>query len=169
MALSIGCSARPAFLIDLGVTARFTARPGWAARRALRGISSLEKKPIPASQLGNTIRPLPEYSYSAPRRLNRSTGRCPTGCPQLKPDRPRMKSGVVTRTTTRHGWRISQMSARRSLLPGASQGMIGQVPMPVSAGYLVGQARINHEGSEIGEEAPCVMADVGAWPSGHGT
>ena len=45
IALSIGCRARLAFLIGLGVTARFTARPGCMARRTLRGTSSLEKKP----------------------------------------------------------------------------------------------------------------------------
>jgi hypothetical protein len=44
-ALSRGCSARLAFLTVLGVTARFTARPGCMARRMLRGTSSLEKKP----------------------------------------------------------------------------------------------------------------------------
>jgi len=43
--LSIGLSARRALLIGFGVTARMTALPGWAARRTLRGISSLEKKP----------------------------------------------------------------------------------------------------------------------------
>jgi hypothetical protein len=37
--------ARRAFLIGLGVTARFTARPGCAARRTLRGMNNLEKKP----------------------------------------------------------------------------------------------------------------------------
>ncbi len=45
-ALSTGCNARRAFLMDLGVTARLTARPGCMARRTLRGISSLEKNPI---------------------------------------------------------------------------------------------------------------------------
>ena len=45
MALSTGCKARLAFLTTLGVTARFTARPGCIARRTLRGTSSLEKKP----------------------------------------------------------------------------------------------------------------------------
>jgi len=44
-ALSIGCNARLALLTALGVTARFTARPGCMARRTLRGISNLEKKP----------------------------------------------------------------------------------------------------------------------------
>jgi hypothetical protein len=45
-ALSIGCKARLALLTTLGVTARFTARPGCIARRTLRGTSNLEKKPI---------------------------------------------------------------------------------------------------------------------------
>src|SRR5262249_742442 len=44
-ALSIGCSARRAFLTALGVTARFNARPGCPARRTLRGIRSRVKKP----------------------------------------------------------------------------------------------------------------------------
>jgi len=44
-ALSTGCNARLALLTALGVTARFTARPGCTARRTLRGISNLEKKP----------------------------------------------------------------------------------------------------------------------------
>jgi len=44
-ALSIGCKARLALLTALGVTARFTARPGCIARRTLRGTSNLEKKP----------------------------------------------------------------------------------------------------------------------------
>ena len=62
-ALSIGCSARLALLTALGVTARFTARPGCMARRTLRGTSNLEKKPIlPQS----TKRPRPEdYSRCA--------------------------------------------------------------------------------------------------------
>jgi|HubBroStandDraft_3_1064219.scaffolds.fasta_scaffold173802_1 hypothetical protein len=45
-ALSIGCNARLALLTALGITARFTARPGCMARRTLRGTSNLEKKPI---------------------------------------------------------------------------------------------------------------------------
>lgn len=45
IALSTGCRARRAFLIGLGVMARFTARPGCTARRTLRGTSNLEKKP----------------------------------------------------------------------------------------------------------------------------
>ena len=49
MALSIGCSARLARLIDFGVTARFTARPGWVALRTDRGTSILVKKPIARS------------------------------------------------------------------------------------------------------------------------
>jgi hypothetical protein len=44
-ALSMGCIARLAFLTTLGVTARFTARPGCTARRTLRGMNNLEKKP----------------------------------------------------------------------------------------------------------------------------
>jgi hypothetical protein len=44
-ALSIGCKARLALLTTLGVTARFTARPGCMARRTLRGTNNLEKKP----------------------------------------------------------------------------------------------------------------------------
>ena len=44
-ALSIGCKARLALLITLGVTARFTARPGCIARRTLRGTNNLDKKP----------------------------------------------------------------------------------------------------------------------------
>jgi hypothetical protein len=44
-ALSRGCNARLALLTALGVTARFTARPGCIARRTLRGTSNLEKKP----------------------------------------------------------------------------------------------------------------------------
>jgi hypothetical protein len=44
-AMSIGCKARLALLTALGVTARFTARPGCMARRTLRGTSNLEKKP----------------------------------------------------------------------------------------------------------------------------
>jgi hypothetical protein len=44
-ALSKGCSARLALLTTLGVTARFTARPGCMARRTLRGTNNLEKKP----------------------------------------------------------------------------------------------------------------------------
>ena len=45
LALSTGCNARRAFLTALGVTARFTARPGCTARRMLRGTSNREKKP----------------------------------------------------------------------------------------------------------------------------
>jgi len=45
-ALSMGCIARLAFLTTLGVTARLTARPGWTARRILRGINSLNRKPM---------------------------------------------------------------------------------------------------------------------------
>jgi hypothetical protein len=44
-ALSIGCKARLALFTALGVTARFTARPGCMARRTLRGTNNLEKKP----------------------------------------------------------------------------------------------------------------------------
>ena len=44
-ALSIGCNARLALLTALGITARFTARPGCMARRTLRGTSNLKKKP----------------------------------------------------------------------------------------------------------------------------
>lgn len=44
-ALSKGCRARLARLTALGVTARFTARPGCIARRTLRGTNNLEKKP----------------------------------------------------------------------------------------------------------------------------
>ena len=44
-ALSMGCKARLALLTALGVTARFTARPGCMARRTLRGTNNLEKKP----------------------------------------------------------------------------------------------------------------------------
>ncbi len=44
-ALSKGCKARLALLTALGVTARFTVRPGCMARRTLRGINNLEKKP----------------------------------------------------------------------------------------------------------------------------
>ena len=51
--LSIGCSARLALLTALGVTARFTARPGCIARRTLRGISNLEKKPIGTPEARN--------------------------------------------------------------------------------------------------------------------
>jgi hypothetical protein len=49
-ALSIGCKARVALLTTLGVTARFTARPGCMARRTLRGTNNLEKKPTRNSQ-----------------------------------------------------------------------------------------------------------------------
>jgi hypothetical protein len=38
--------ARLAFFTALGVTTRFTARPGCIARRTPRGTSNLEKKPI---------------------------------------------------------------------------------------------------------------------------
>jgi hypothetical protein len=48
-ALSMGRKARLAFLTTLGVTARLTARPGWTARRTLRGMNNLEKKPTLAS------------------------------------------------------------------------------------------------------------------------
>lgn len=51
-ALSMGCMARRARLTALGVTARFTARPGCMARRTLRGTSSLEKKPIMHPRIG---------------------------------------------------------------------------------------------------------------------
>ena len=44
-ALSMGCIAWLARLTTLGVTARFTARPGCTARRTLRGMNNLEKKP----------------------------------------------------------------------------------------------------------------------------
>ena len=44
-ALSTGCKARLALLTALGVTARFTARPGCMARRTLRGTNNLEKNP----------------------------------------------------------------------------------------------------------------------------
>ncbi len=50
LALSTGCNARRAFLTALGVTARFTARPGCMARRALRGTSNREKKPMTTIQ-----------------------------------------------------------------------------------------------------------------------
>lgn len=43
--LSIGDIALRARFTAFGVTARLTALPGWAARRTLRGIRSLEKKP----------------------------------------------------------------------------------------------------------------------------
>jgi hypothetical protein len=48
--LSTGCKARRAFLIILGVTARFTVRPGCMTRRTLRGTSNLEKKPTLTSR-----------------------------------------------------------------------------------------------------------------------
>jgi hypothetical protein len=43
--LSIGLSARRARFTAFGVIARLTALPGCTARRTLRGIRSLEKKP----------------------------------------------------------------------------------------------------------------------------
>jgi hypothetical protein len=54
-ALSTGCNARRALLTALGVTARFTARPGCMARRTLRGTSNLEKKPIVTPQRRNAL------------------------------------------------------------------------------------------------------------------
>jgi hypothetical protein len=45
IALSIGCRALLAFWTTFGVIARFTARPGCTARRTLRGMNNLEKKP----------------------------------------------------------------------------------------------------------------------------
>jgi len=50
-ALSIGCKTRLALLTTLGVTARFTARPGCMARRTLRGTNNLEKKPTRNPQI----------------------------------------------------------------------------------------------------------------------
>jgi hypothetical protein len=46
LALSMGLSARRAFLIAFGVTARLTARPGCMARRTFRGMSNLDRKPM---------------------------------------------------------------------------------------------------------------------------
>jgi hypothetical protein len=43
--LSMGDIALRARFTAFGVTARLMALPGWAARRTLRGIKSLEKKP----------------------------------------------------------------------------------------------------------------------------
>jgi hypothetical protein len=60
-ALSIGCKARLAFLTALGVTARFTARPGCTARRTLRGTNNLEKKPT-FSPPGDETAALEDYS-----------------------------------------------------------------------------------------------------------
>jgi hypothetical protein len=63
-ALSIGCNERRALLTALGVTARFTARPGCMARRTVRGTNSLEKKPTLTppltvkSALTEAVRPL---------------------------------------------------------------------------------------------------------------
>jgi len=62
-ALSIGCKARLAFLTALGVTARFTVRPGCTARRTLRGTNSLEKKPIFYPQATKPAA-LEDYSYT---------------------------------------------------------------------------------------------------------
>lgn len=110
-ALSIGCNARLAFLTTLGVTARFTARPGCMARRTLRGTSNLEKKPI-CTPIGETALS-EDYSRCARPRLDktkpgnlaeRSIGRrCsrPTDPPSVRsqtwaaslagPDQPRLR------------------------------------------------------------------------------
>jgi hypothetical protein len=81
-ALSMGCTARLAFLTTFGVTARLTARPGWIARRTLRGMNNLEKKPtldslvrvadsafadVLAAQLVIT-RPVPTANRSCPHK-----------------------------------------------------------------------------------------------------
>jgi hypothetical protein len=65
-ALSTGCRARRAFLTAFGVTARFTARPGCAARRTLRGISNLEKKPTPTTPPWPMPHPLEDYGAVDP-------------------------------------------------------------------------------------------------------
>lgn len=41
-----GCMARRARFTAFGVIARLTARPGWAARRTLRGMKSRDSKPM---------------------------------------------------------------------------------------------------------------------------
>jgi hypothetical protein len=46
VALSIGCIARRACLTTFGVAARFIVRTGCVARRTLRGMSNLDKKPM---------------------------------------------------------------------------------------------------------------------------
>ena len=45
-ALLTGCMARRARFTAFGVIARLTARPGWAARRTLRGMKSRDRKPM---------------------------------------------------------------------------------------------------------------------------
>ena len=62
-ALSTGCNARLALLTALGVTARFTARPGCMARRTLRGTSNLDKKPTCTRHA--TKRPCPKTTLAA--------------------------------------------------------------------------------------------------------
>jgi len=62
-ALSTGCNARRALLTALGVTARFTARPGCIAWRTLRGTSSLGKKPT-LTTLNSEIGPAEGYAVA---------------------------------------------------------------------------------------------------------
>jgi len=93
-ALSIGCNARLALLTALGVTARFTARPGCMARRTLRGISNLEKKPTstPKRRNGPTRRllslrtPAPgqDKARQPDRPIYRRSGNQPTDPPSIR-------------------------------------------------------------------------------------
>jgi hypothetical protein len=71
-ALSIGCRARLAFLTALGVTARFTARPGCAARRTLRGMNNLERKPT----LDSPVRATTHWFLTHPRPVPTASRRC---------------------------------------------------------------------------------------------
>jgi hypothetical protein len=51
-ALLTGCITRRARLTLLGVTARFTARPGWTARRTLRGTNKRVRNPMAQMDFG---------------------------------------------------------------------------------------------------------------------
>ena len=71
-ALSMGCMARLAFLTTLGVTARLTARPGCTARRTLRGMNNLEKKPT----LDSPVRATTHWFLTHPRPVPTASRCC---------------------------------------------------------------------------------------------
>ena len=71
-ALSIGCRARLTFLTILGVIARFTARPGCMARRTLRGMNNLERKPT----LDAPVRASTHWFLTHPRSVPTASRRC---------------------------------------------------------------------------------------------
>lgn len=121
-ALSTGCRARLALLTTLGVTARFTARPGCMARRTLRGTSNLEKKPTRNPQSGKMAMLKRLLPPAFPRLSTQqvdpgsrpiSAGKSPGGSSYSATHIPAVRTGSNTDVSRQLTWNIA-----RRLMPG---------------------------------------------------